>query len=117
EKYDDKVVITLIDGKRIEFSNADIKIEKKRINFFRSILAFFFFFLIAILIIIYLPPWKIYDLPRDLNFILSLSMFAILAASIYAMYVSADSMRKRDSIVVESKNKKFVYLYIKGKES
>ncbi|MCE4623120.1 MAG: hypothetical protein F7B11_00010 [Caldisphaeraceae archaeon] len=106
-----KVVLTLANGKSIEYPNAKVSIEKRRINTFRSIIGVLFFSFVAASIIIYLPPWRIYYLPRGLEFALSLALFAILAASLYSLYVSIDSLRRREVLVVEVDGKVYTYLY------
>ncbi len=100
-KDQNKVIIYLIDGKSIEYDNAELYITKKRINILKPILSIIFFSFISFSIIYYLPPWKLYGLTPGIQFAFSLALFAILVASLYAIYISADSLRGYSVLVIK----------------
>ncbi|AFZ70733.1 hypothetical protein Calag_1011 [Caldisphaera lagunensis DSM 15908] len=111
-KQQNKVIVYLSNGKSIEYENAELYITKKRINFIRAIFSLIFFSLISFSIIYYLPPWKLYGLKPGIQFAFSLALFAILVASLYSIYISADSLRKYPILIIKLNGEIHEYLLL-----
>jgi len=115
-KENNKVVVNLANGKSIEYVNAQVEIKHKRINVFKPILSIIFFSLLSISIVYYLPPWKFYGLNAGLQFALSLSLFAILMASLYSIYISVDSLKKFNILVIKLEEGRVVEYILLAKD-
>ncbi|MGC8573017.1 MAG: hypothetical protein ACP5L0_03315 [Caldisphaera sp.] len=115
-KEDNNVIVNLANGKSIKYTNAQIEIKRKRINVLKPIISIILFSFLSISIIYYLPPWKFYGLNAGLQFALSLSLFAILIASLYSIYISADSLRKFNVLVIKLEGGKVIEYVLIAKD-
>ncbi|MGC9134384.1 MAG: hypothetical protein C0172_00900 [Caldisphaera sp.] len=115
-KEDNNVIVNLANGKSIKYTNAQIEIKRKRINLLKPIISIILFSFLSISIIYYLPPWKYYGLNAGLQFALSLSLFAILIASLYSIYISADSLRKFNVLVIKLEGGKVIEYVLIAKD-